>query len=335
MQGKVIKIFSNFYYVNTELGIVECKLREVIKKSGLQVLVGDDVLIEDLQENSMQGAICKILERKNSIPRPTVANIDQIILVISLNHPKTPLKNIDRYLAQAIYYGIDVVICANKEDLSNATEENEIQQLYSELGYKIVFTSALNKTGIDDLKSYLIGKTSILCGASGVGKTSICNAINSDLILRTGEVSKNSRGTHTTRHCEIITCNHNGESFNLVDTPGFSLLKFDYIEPHKVKELFPEINELSGDCKFSDCLHENEINCNVLNNLEKINPSRYESYLDILQEAKEYKKKVQEQGTKQESRGKKINSKFIPKISAQKRNSSRRKSRQNLSSEFE
>lgn len=335
MQGKVIKIFSNFYYVNTEIGIVECKLREVIKKSGLQVLVGDNVLIEDLQENSMQGAIYEILERKNSIPRPTVANIDQIILVISLNHPKTPLKNIDRYLAQAIYYGIDVIICANKEDLSNETEENEIQQLYSKLGYKIVFTSALNKTGIDALKSHLIGKTSILCGASGVGKTSLCNAINNELILRTGEVSKNSRGTHTTRHCEIITYNHNDESFNLVDTPGFSLLKFDYIEPHKVKELFPEINELSSDCKFSDCLHENEINCNVLDNLEKITPSRYESYLDILQEAKEYKKKVQEQGTKQESRGKKINSKFIPKISAQKRNSSRRKSRQSLSNEFE
>jgi len=335
LQGKVIKIFSNFYYAKTELGIIECKLREVIKKSGQQVLVGDNVLIEDLQENSMQGAICEILERKNSIPRPTVANIDQIILVVSLNHPKTPLKNIDRYLAQAIYYGIDVVICANKEDLSNEMDENEIQQLYSDLGYKIVFTSALHKTGIDDLKKHLVGKTSILCGASGVGKTSLCNAINEELILRTGEVSKNSRGTHTTRHCEIISYDFNGACFNLVDTPGFSLLKFDYIEPHKVKELFPEINELSVDCKFSDCLHENETNCNVLNNLEKIAESRYESYLDILQEAKDYKKKVQEQGTKQESRGKKINSKFIPKISAQKRNFSRKKSKQLLSNELE
>ncbi len=334
LQGKVIKIFSDFYYVKTETGIIECKLREVLKKSGLQVLVGDNVIVEDITENS-QAAICEICERKNSLIRPSVANIDQIILVISLKHPKTPLKNIDRYLAQAIYFGIDVVICANKSDLSNNYDEQEFAKIYSELGYKIVFTSALNKTGIDKLKVYLSGKTSIFCGASGVGKTSLCNAINDNVTLRTGEVSKNSRGSHTTRHCEILNFDVDGVASSIVDTPGFSLLKFDYIEPQQVTKFFPEIAKFAVNCKFSDCLHEHETDCNVINNLDKIENSRYESYLEILEEAKSYKKKVQEQGKKVETKGKIINSKFVPKISNKKRDFSRRKSKQLLSNEIE
>ncbi|MCQ2957800.1 MAG: ribosome small subunit-dependent GTPase A [Candidatus Gastranaerophilales bacterium] len=335
MQGKVIKIFSDFYYVQVENEILECKLREVLKKSGLQVMVGDNVIIDSVDDNSGQGAICEILERKNSIFRPAVANIDQIILVVSLKHPKTPLKNIDRYLAQANYFGIDVVICANKADLSNNEEQNEIRNIYSPLGYEIVFTSALNKTGINDLKKYLKDKTSIFCGASGVGKTSLCNAIHSNIDLKTGEVSKNSRGPHTTRHCEILSFDYENTTSNIVDTPGFSLLKFDYIEPQNVKNFFPEILEFSKDCKFSDCIHEHETNCNVINNLDKIAPSRYESYLEILQEAKEYKKKVQESGTKTETRIKKINSKFVPKISNKKRDFSRRKTKQSIFNEIE
>jgi len=335
LQGKVTKIFSDFYYVQTDKGLIECKLREVIKKSGLQVLVGDNVIIEDFVEQTAQAAICEILERKNSISRPSVANIDQIVLVISLQHPKTPLKNIDRYLAQAMHFGIDVIICANKEDLSNPKEENELKQIYEPLGYKIIFTSALNKTGLDDLKIHLVGKTSLFSGASGVGKTSLCNVINENLVLRTGDVSKNSRGAHTTRHCEIITFQQDGRITNIVDTPGFSLLKFDYIEPQNVKFFFPEILKLSEECKFSNCLHENEIGCNVTNNLDKIAQSRYESYLDILQEAKTYKKKIQEQGTKQESKNKYINEKSVPKISSKKRDSSRRKIKQSLSYDIE
>jgi len=335
LQGKVIKIFSDFYYVQSQNNVIECKLRENIKKSGFQVMVGDNVQIDALDENSNQGAISLVLERTNSLFRPSVANIDLIILVISLKHPETPLKNIDRYLAQAIYFGIDVVICANKADLSNNEEQQKIKDIYSPLGYKVVFTSALNKTGIDDLKTYLKGKTSLFCGASGVGKTSLCNTIHDNFSLRTGEVSKNSRGAHTTRHCEILTFNQDDIITNIVDTPGFSLLKFDYIEPHEVKNFFPEILKLSFGCKFSDCLHEHEADCNVLNHFSAIAPSRYESYLDILSEAKEYKKKIQQSGTKTETRVKKINSKFVPKISNKKRDFSRRKTKQNLINDVE
>ena len=333
MQGKVIKIFSDFYYVKTDDGIIECKLREVLKKSGLSVLVGDMVIITALQDNSTQGAICEIKDRKNSLIRPNVSNIDQIILVVSMKHPKTPLTNIDRYLAQAKYFNVKTIICANKSDLSNQTEQKELSDIYTPLGYEVVFTSALEKTGIDELKEYLNGKTSLFCGASGVGKTSLCNAINKDLSLRTGEVSKNSRGAHTTRHCEIISVKDAEKNFEIVDTPGFSLLKFDYIEPQRVKDFFPEITELAAHCKFSDCLHENEAGCSVLENLDKIEPSRYQSYLDILQEAKEYKKRVQNQGKKTETKVKTINEKFVPKISAKKRDFSRKKAKQMLNAE--
>ena len=213
MQGKVIKIFSDFYYVQVENKILECKLREVLKKPGLQVMVGDNVIIDSLNEISNQGAISEVLERKNSLFRPAVANIDEIILVISLKHPKTPLKNIDRYLTQAKYFNIDVIICANKADLSSVAEQQEIKTVYEPLGYKIVFTSALNKTGLTELKKYLKNNTSLFCGASGVGKTSLCNAIHESIDLKTGAVSKNFRGAHTTRHCEIISFDYEKRSF--------------------------------------------------------------------------------------------------------------------------
>ena len=335
MQGKVIKIFSDFYYVKVKDNLIECKLREVLKKSGLQILVGDEVVVEDWNELSNQAAISELLPRKNSLMRPSVANVDEIILVVCLKHPQTPFTNIDRYLAQAQYFGVDAIICVNKSDLTEEDERKSFAKLYENLGYKVVFTSALNKTGIDELKSNLKGKTSILCGPSGVGKTSLCNAIDENFVLRTGEVSKNSRGTHTTRHCEILSFEVENINTNLVDTPGFSLLKFDYIEPKKVEEFFSEIKEFSSGCKFSDCLHEAEAGCKVIENLDQIASSRYESYLDILQEAKEYKKKIKERGTKVETRGKMINSKFVPKISAKKRDFSRRKNKQMLSGEVE
>ncbi len=330
MQGKVVKIFSDFYYVKTNWGLVECKLREILKKSGVQIIVGDNVIIEDFREISNQAAITELLPRKNSILRPSVANIDEIVLVVSLKHPRTPLNSIDRYLAQAQFFGIDVIICVNKSDLTSLQERIEFEKFYGALGYKIVFTSAIKKTGIGELKNIIKEKTSLLCGASGVGKTSLCNAINPNFVLRVGKISKNSRGTHTTRHCEILSFDSNSVSFNLVDTPGFSLLKFDYVEPKKIEEFFPEIKMFAKECKFTNCLHECEVGCNVIANIEKIFPSRYESYLSILQEAKNYKKKIKEQGTKVETKTKKLNSKAVPKISAKKRNYSRKKAKQIL-----
>ena len=203
----------------------------------------------------------------------------------------------------------------------------KVFSIYEPLGYDVLFTSALEKLGIEEFKEILNGKTSVLCGASGVGKSSLINAVTG-LNLRTKEVSeKTQRGTHTTRHCEIITIDDNTR---IVDTPGFSNLKFDFILPHDLDKLFPEINTFRNGCKFQDCLHINENGCSVIENLDKIDETRYQSYLEFVEEAKGYKEKIKYQGTKTETSSKKHNDNIAVKISARKRTSARNTLKQNV-----
>ena len=325
-QGQIYKIHSDFYYVNSEGKNFECKLREVLKKTKQSVYVGDFVEYEN-------GAITKVLPRKNYIPRPSVANIDRVIIISSVKEPDLSFIQLNRYISFAKYYGIEAVLCFNKNDLSSDDSIIEkVFSIYEPLGYDILFTSALESLGIEEFKEILEGKTSVLCGSSGVGKSSLINAV-SGLHLRTKEVSeKTQRGTHTTRHCEIITVN---EHTRIVDTPGFSNLKFDFILPHDVDKFFPEINKYRADCKFQDCLHINEAGCAVKDNLDKIDETRYESYLAFVAEAKDYKEKVKYQGTKTESTHKKHNDNIAVKISLRKRQSARNTLRQNLYKETE
>ncbi len=322
---KVIKIFSDFYYVSYNGILVECKLREVLKKSGFEPIVGDMVDIEEYNKNSNQAVITKIYPRINEIKRPNVSNIEQIIIVTTIKEPAVPLTQIDRYLAQAKIFNINAIICVNKSDLISDNEKEQIISIYRQLGYKIVFTSAKN-SDIAELEKLLKNKTSIFSGMSGVGKTSLINAIIGEN-LKTNNVSeKNLRGRHTTRHTEIFEF----ENSYIVDTPGFSLLKFDYIEPKKVEQLFDDICCYAQGCKYSDCLHEKESECNVIKNSDKIFKSRLESYYAILQEAKNYKEKVKKQGKKFETKVKQVSDKNIPKISSQKRAHSRKKLKQAL-----
>ena len=320
-QGQIYKIHSDFYYVNSQGKNFECKLREVLKKTKQSVYVGDFVEFEN-------GAITKILQRNNYIPRPSVANIDRVIIISSVKEPDLSFIQLNRYISFAKYYGIEAVLCFNKNDLSSDDKIIEkVFSVYEPLGYDILFTSALESLGIEEFKEILEGKTSVLCGSSGVGKSSLINAV-SGLNLRTKEVSeKTQRGTHTTRHCEIITIN---ENTRIVDTPGFSNLKFDFILPHDVDKFFPEINKYRAECKFQDCLHTNESGCAVKDNLDKIDETRYESYLAFVAEAKDYKEKVKYQGTKTESTHKKHNDNIAVKISSRKRQSARNTLRQNL-----
>ena len=322
--GQILKIHSDFYYVNcsdSRNNIVECKLREVLKKQKQKVFVGDFVEFEN-------GAIEKILPRKNFILRPTVANIDRIIIVSAVKEPELSFLQLNRYISFAKYHNIETVLCFNKNDLSDDdTTIEKVFSIYEPLGYDILFTSAIEGYGLDEFKNILSGKTSVLCGASGVGKSSLINAI-SGINIRTKEVSeKTGRGTHTTRHCEIINLN---EDSRIVDTPGFSNLKFDFILPHDLDKLFPEINSLRSGCKFQDCLHINESGCNVLSNLGKIDETRYQSYLEFVEEAKSYKEKIKYQGTKTETSSKKHNDDVAVKISARKRKSARNTLKQNV-----
>lgn len=321
-KGQVYKIHSDFYYVKLGLDIVECKKREVLKKQKKEIYVGDFVEVED-------NSIVNIFERKNLIKRPGVANLDLLVVVSAIREPDLDFIQLNRYLTFAKIYGIDVILCFNKEDLSNDEMlEEEISSIYKPLGYKIFLTSALNKTGIDELKEEIKGKTAVLCGQSGVGKSSILNSIHPDLIFRTSEVSKKmKRGTHTTRHVEIVEFG----DFRIVDTPGFSNLKFDFILPNELGDYFDEIKKYRKFCKFSDCLHrEGACDCGVVRHLDQINISRYESYLRFLDEAVLYKKEVQERGFKKETSHKVQSGKTCPKISTKKRESSRKRAKQGI-----
>lgn len=326
-QGQIYKIHSDFYYVVSDGGTFECKIREVLKKQKEKILVGDFVEFDN-------GHIVKILPRKNFIKRPSVANVDQIIIVSALKEPDLDLHQLNRYIALAKYFNIPAILCFNKEDLKwDRHLKDKIKKIYEPLGYRIAYTSATEHKGIKAFEKILEGKTSVLCGNSGVGKSSLVNAVNPELNLKTKKISeKTQRGTHTTRHSEIIPINENSR---IVDTPGFSNVRFDFILPADVDLLFDDIVCYRDGCKYSDCLHINEDGCNVLENIDKIDDSRYESYLAFIDEAKEYKEKVKYEGRKQEHSKKVINNKTIAKISDRKRQSSRNTIKQNIYKEIE
>lgn len=326
-EGQIYKIHSDFYYVDDGNSYHECKIREVLKKQREKILVGDFVEFEN-------GVIKNILQRKNFIKRPSVANIDQIIIVSALKEPELDLHQLNRYIALAKYYDIETVLCFNKDDLKwDKHLREKIKKIYEPLGYKIAYTSATEHNGIKNFEKLLDGKTSVLCGNSGVGKSSLVNAINPNLNLRTKQVSeKTQRGTHTTRHCEIIKLN---DTSRIVDTPGFSNARFDFLLPADVDLLFPDIAKFRDECKYSDCLHINEDGCNVLTNIEKIDPTRYESYLTFVDEAKEYKERVKYEGKKQEHAKKLVHNRQIAKISEKKRQSARNTLKQQIYKEID
>ena len=326
-EGQIYKIHSDFYYVNDGVNNFECKVREILKKRKERILVGDFVEFGS-------GVIEKLIPRKNFISRPSAANIDRIIIVSALKEPDLNFEQLNRYIALAKYHNIEAVLCFNKSDLKwDRHVKNKILDIYEPLGYEIVFTSATEHKGLKEFERLLKDRTSVLCGGSGAGKSSLVNALNPELNLRTKQVSeKIGRGTHTTRHCEIVKIN---ETSRIVDTPGFSNVKFDFIMPQDVDLLFDDISRFSSGCKYSDCLHKNEDGCAVLANLDKIDLSRYESYLNFVNEAMEFKERVKYEGLKIEHTKKVVNNREVAKISGKKRRSARNTLKQQLYKELD
>ena len=341
MKGQVFKIHSDFYYVNVKGDVYECKIREILKKQKEKILVGDFVELDEINKN--KAVINTIYPRKNFLTRPSVANVEQVIIISSIKEPDLNFEQLNRYICLAKYHKINTKLCFNKNDLSEDDSIIEkIFQIYEPLGFEIVFTSALEHLGIEDFVELIGTNLTVFCGNSGVGKSSLINSICPDLNLKTKQVSeKTSRGIHTTRHCEIITIGKSEKekgkrsSIKIIDTPGFSNVKFDFLMPNDVDNLFDEIKKYKSDCKFKDCLHINEEGCSVLANIEEIDLSRYQSYLSFVQESKEFKEKVKQQGTKEETAQKEGLNKKVAKISAKKREVSRSTFKQNIYKDIE
>lgn len=286
MQGVIIKALSGFYYVKTESGTVECRARGRFRLDGSSPLVGDRVEIS-LDANG-KGRVDKLLPRKNFFIRPAVANIDLLIAVASEVNPVTDPFLIDRVTAFAEHMGCEVLICINKSD---AARVSRLRDIYATSGYRVIETSAVTGEGVEELRGCIAGKVCAFSGNSGVGKSSLLNALEPGLGLETGVVSeKLGRGRHTTRHVEIFLA---GGAF-VADTPGFASFDMEQLPPIPKEELqfcFPEFGPYIGKCRFDDCAHLKEPGCAVREAMDegKINASRHLSYARLYEISAKYK----------------------------------------------
>lgn len=291
MQGKIVKGIGGFYYIHVEhYGIYECKAKGIFRNRKIKPLVGDNVDIDILSEADKTGNIREILPRKNELIRPAVANIDQSLVFFAAAQPDPNLGLLDRFLLQMEYKGIPTIVGFNKCDLIDASKIEELQSIYEASGYPVIFVSVKEAKDLDKLKNLLEGKTTVLAGPSGVGKSSLMNWLLPEADMETGAVSeKIKRGRHTTRHSELF---HLGESTYLFDTPGFSSLYLNDFTDETLKNYFPEFLRYEDECRFIGCNHVNEPDCGVKNALEegKISSVRYEHYVQMYKELKEQRR---------------------------------------------
>ena len=288
MQGKIVKGISGFYYVHVvESGIYECKAKGAFRNQKIKPLVGDDVQIDIIDEEKKKGNIIEILPRRNELIRPAVSNIDQALLIFAAASPKPNFNLLDRFLILMQYQNVPVILCFNKCELVEEAERERLRNIYQSCGCEILFTSAKEKVGIEELKQHLYGKTTSVAGPSGVGKSSLINCISSKVQMETGEISKKiERGKHTTRHSQLI---HIAEDTYIMDTPGFSSLYIPGFEKEELSQYYPEFVTCEPYCRFQGCAHISEPDCAVKQAVEegKIHPLRDENYCMLYEELKQ------------------------------------------------
>lgn len=284
MQGLIIGNISNLYKVKCNNEIYEAVARGKFKKDDeLKPVVGDMVEIELIEEKN--AVIDKILERKTYIKRPKIANISQIVFVVSTKNPKPDLLMLDKQICYAESLNIKPIIVLNKIDLSEVYEE--IEQIYTKVGYKVILTNAKNKIGIEELKKQLQGKISAFSGNSGVGKSTIINALFDEEMTKEGEISsKNKKGKNTTTDVKLYELE---KDTYIADTPGFSSFEIPEIESTDLDKYFIDFEKYIEDCEFVGCRHIKEQNCGVKKAVEegKIESQRYERFCKIYSELKE------------------------------------------------
>lgn len=290
MQGKIIKGIGGFYYVHlkgaADNSIYECKAKGVFRKNHEKPLVGDDCEMDVIDGDKKLGNIVRILERKNSLIRPNVANVDQALVIFASVKPEPNFNLLDRFLILMKQNDIPCLLIFNKTDIADDKRLSEIEGIYEKAGYPIIFTSAREGIRIEDVSKLLKGKTTTVAGPSGVGKSSIINLLQSKVTMETGDISeKIGRGKNTTRHSELIALD---DDSYILDTPGFSSLELFDVTAMTLKDFYPEFEQYSCDCKFADCIHGNEPVCGVKAavNEGKINKIRYENYLTLLRSLK-------------------------------------------------
>ena len=287
--GRIIKALSGFYYVKSGEEIYQCKGRGVFRNKKITPLVGDFVTFNINEPN--EGYIMEIKERENELIRPPIANIDQAIIVNSATKPDFSPVLLDRFLVLIEAKDIEPVIFITKMDTVEDMNNEEIEKYrkdYEKIGYQVELLSAKKPDGLAEIGNYFKDNVTVIAGQSGVGKSSLLNALKPSLLLKTAEISESlGRGRHTTRHVELVQV---GGGL-VADTPGFSALDFSVIESEQLSDCFPEMRRVSTFCKFRGCMHDKEPKCAVKQavNDGEITAYRYEHYISFLEEIRSRK----------------------------------------------
>ncbi len=347
--GTVIRSHAGGYLVfQPELDInLLCQARGRLKKEGVSIVTGDRVTLDDIDPEKGTGVITSCLERENLLSRPLLANVDQVIIVQAIHQPDWNALVCDRYL---VHFQLEVrsslpVLCFNKSDLASEDDKKTLRSIYEPLGYLVTIVSAITGEGMDRLADLLVSKTTVFAGPSGAGKSTLLNRLDPELRLKIGIMENDfGVGRHTTTSSELYRISKrqlrllgvDEESVAwIVDTPGFGLSEFKHPEPLDIVWQFPDLAKLAIDCKYSDCTHLVEQGCNVLANLEQIDPIRFDNYSIMVKESQSEKFILRDTSKKVESAVKSVGGKqgkavHVPLLSHRYRSKAKNTERQQL-----